>query len=267
MPFTPSHAVVALPFLRTPMVPAAIAVGAMTPDLPLFLPWGPLTYQVMHTNIVIASVVAGLLLALWYVLVRPGVRELSPDALAARMPDDWDRIPLRRDRSRPRMQVTWLALSLLFGVVSHIVWDAFTHEGRWGVRAVPALDTYWGPLLGYKWLQHGTSAIALAILLVAGLLWFRHAARGEVRRVFPAAVRWCWWLSLPVALVAAWGIGMLVHGPLTPGFGPEQLAYRVLPPACGVWGVVTLVLCGVVQMRRARLDIAPERPAGPRSGR
>ena len=37
MPFTPSHAVVALPFLRTPLVPAAIAVGAMTPDLPLFV--------------------------------------------------------------------------------------------------------------------------------------------------------------------------------------------------------------------------------------
>ena len=33
MPFTPSHAVVALPFIRSPLVPAAIAVGAMTPDL------------------------------------------------------------------------------------------------------------------------------------------------------------------------------------------------------------------------------------------
>ena len=29
MPFTPSHAVVALPFLRGPIVPAAVAVGAM----------------------------------------------------------------------------------------------------------------------------------------------------------------------------------------------------------------------------------------------
>ena len=37
MPFTPSHAVVALPFVRTPLVPAAIAVGAMAPDLPLFV--------------------------------------------------------------------------------------------------------------------------------------------------------------------------------------------------------------------------------------
>ena len=37
MPLTPSHAVVALPFVRTPLLPAAIAVGAMAPDLPLFL--------------------------------------------------------------------------------------------------------------------------------------------------------------------------------------------------------------------------------------
>lgn len=36
MPFTPSHAIVALPFVRSPLAPAAVAVGAMAPDLPLF---------------------------------------------------------------------------------------------------------------------------------------------------------------------------------------------------------------------------------------
>ena len=49
MPFTPSHAVVALPFLRTPLVSAAIAVGAMAPDLPLFLRGMPLHYGLTHS--------------------------------------------------------------------------------------------------------------------------------------------------------------------------------------------------------------------------
>lgn len=259
MPFTPSHAVVALPFLRTPMVPAAIVVGAMAPDLPLFLPWLPFSYQVMHTNIVIAGVVAALLLGLWYVLVRPAVRELSPDAVARRLPELWDHVPLRRDRSRPRLQITWLALSILFGVISHIVWDAFTHAGRWGVRAVPALNEQWGPLPGYKWLQHGSGLLALAILGVFAVVWFMRATRTGLERVFPSAVRWGWWMSLPVALLVAWGIGLLVLGPLTPGFTTEQLAYRVLPPAVGIWGVLTLVLCGAVQMRRAGRGIADRR--------
>ena len=50
-----------------------------------------------------------------------------------------------------------LVVSLLLGVVSHIVWDLFTHEARWGTTAIPALAAEWGPLPGYKWLQHGSS--------------------------------------------------------------------------------------------------------------
>jgi hypothetical protein len=49
MPFTPSHAVIALPFVRTPLVPAAIAIGAMAPDLPLFVRGLPLHYGVTHS--------------------------------------------------------------------------------------------------------------------------------------------------------------------------------------------------------------------------
>ncbi|MFT4052647.1 MAG: DUF4184 family protein [Microbacterium sp.] len=72
MPFTPSNAVVALPFLRTPLRRAAIAGGAMAPDLPLFLRGTPLTYQLTHTNVVVSGLLA-LALALhvsWYTLLR-----------------------------------------------------------------------------------------------------------------------------------------------------------------------------------------------------
>lgn len=37
MPFTPSHVAAALPFLRTPLIPAALVIGTMTPDLFYYL--------------------------------------------------------------------------------------------------------------------------------------------------------------------------------------------------------------------------------------
>lgn len=266
MPFTPSHAVVAVPFLRTPLVPAAIAVGAMAPDLPLFVRGLPLHYGATHAFAwVPATVVLALVLLLvWRCLLRPAMRELSPRWLAARLPREWDATARAAFRETLAIapgspaRVSWtgmllLVVSLAVGVVSHIVWDLFTHEGRWGSSLVPALAADWGPLPGYKWLQHGSSAIGLAIIGVWMLVWLgRREAEASVTRVLPNAVRWVWWVSLPAVLAFAWGWGLAAYGPLDAQFTPAHLAYRVLPSACAVWGAVTLALCLVVQALRRR---------------
>jgi len=265
VPFTPSHAVVALPFVRTPLLPAAIAVGAMAPDLPLFLRGTPLTYQQTHTNVALTALIALVLLALWYAVLRPAVRELSPGWLAGRLPTDWDAVgravweSVRVPREGARHDV-WrdsavfsvlVALSLVLGVVSHIVWDAFTHEGRWGLAAFPALEQQWGPLLGYKWMQYGSSFGGLVILGAFAVSWLRRRDDGApVDRVLAPGIRIAWWLSLPGILVIAWLIGLAAYGPLSPTWTAQHLAYRVLPPACAVWGAVTLALCVVVVVRR-----------------
>ncbi len=265
MPFTPSHAVVALPFLRTPLVPAAIAVGAMTPDLPLFVRGTPIRYGWTHDLLWLPAtlLLAFALLLVWRCALRPAVRELSPGPLAARLPAEWDagaaaalRETLglgRPDAAAPRGP--WatgllLVVSLAIGLVSHIVWDLFTHEGRWGVAAIPALDEAWGPLDGYKWLQHGSSVVGLVILAVWGVAWLARRPEASVSRVLPAWVRWVWLLSLPAVLVAALAIGYAVWGPFTAQYTAQHLAYRMLPPASAVWGVITLVLCVVVQVVR-----------------
>src|SRR5690606_14213278 len=91
MPFTPSHAVVALPFVRTPLVPAAIAIGAVTPDLPLFLRGIGLDYGFTQQpmNIIWTMLIAFVLLLVWRVVLRPALVVLAPDALAARLPEEW----------------------------------------------------------------------------------------------------------------------------------------------------------------------------------
>ncbi|MFB4354424.1 DUF4184 family protein [Microbacterium sp. LS_15] len=259
MPFTPSHALAALPFIRTPLVPAAIAIGAMTPDLPLFLRGVGLDYGFTHdvVNIVWTAVVAFALFLLWRVVLRPAVGELLPLAISRRLPRDWSttgdaavRAAVLGMPRRPLYPVL-LAVSLVLGVLSHIVWDLFTHEGRWGVAAFPVLDEMWGPLTGYKWLQHGSSILGLVGIGVWMLLRLDRAeVRDDVVRSVPAAVRLAWWVSLPALLVAAVIVGYALFGPFTEDFTVQHLAYRVLPPACALWGAATLALCLSVPLFR-----------------
>jgi len=263
MPFTPSHAVIALPFGRTPLVPGAIAIGAMTPDLPLFLRGAGVPYGFTHDtrNVVWTTLIAFVLLLVWRVVLRPALVELAPDAVAARLPGAWrvtgrdaalETIAARRRFGYPLL----LVLSLLLGVLSHIGWDLFTHQGRWGVEAVPALQQMWGPLAGYKWLQHGSSAVGLLILAVFSLRWLRRRPAVAVPRLLPAWVRWTWMLSLPLVLAGAWVLGLAAFGPLTAEFTVQHLAYRTLPAATGLWGAMTVLLCVVLvlvfEMRRGR---------------
>jgi hypothetical protein len=261
VPFTPSHAVVALPFVRTPLVPAAIAVGAMTPDLPLFVRVGFPTYAGTHTPALLPATVmlALLLLLVWRCVLRPAVRELAPLALATRLPEAWDggaragmseTFGVRAGRVRVRAVVV-LLLSLAIGVATHIVWDAFTHEGRWGVALLPGLERAWGPLDGFRWLQHGSSVLGLGVLAVSGVVWLRRHTAGPVARILPTAVRAVWWVSLPTMLAAAWVGGWIILGPFDDAFTPAHLGYRVLPPACAAWGAATVGLAVFVQVRRA----------------
>ena len=264
MPFTPSHAVVALPFLRTPLVPAAVAIGAMTPDLPLFVRGLPVSYGLTHGVVwlPVTVLIAGALLLIWRCVLRPAVRELSPAWLARRLPPEWDsgagaaaretlaisgRPPCTSARS-----ILLLIGSLAIGVLSHIVWDPFTHEGRWGTELLPLLDELWGPLAGYKWLQHGSSVLGLAVLAIWAIRWLRRrTAQVTPPRLLPDAVRGVWWLSLPVTLAAAWAIGLALYGPLTADWTIAHLAYRVLPPTCALWGVLTVALAVTIQLVRA----------------
>lgn len=263
MPFTPSHAVVALPFVRTPLVPAAVAIGAMTPDAPLFVRALPLSYGITHDPAWLPAtlLLALVLLLIWRCVLRPAVRELAPGPLARRLPGEWDAgagPALREtfDAAGSRWRgILLLVASLAIGVLSHIAWDVFTHEGRWGVLLVPALDEQWGPLTGYKWLQHGSSAGGLLILGVWAVFWLRRRpATVGPEPVLPAAVRIGWLAGLPVILGAAWLIGLAVYGPITAEWTLAHLAYRVLPPACAVWGAATVVLAVAVQVLRSRQD-------------
>ncbi|WP_052129120.1 DUF4184 family protein [Clavibacter michiganensis] len=177
MPFTVSHAVVALPAVRGPLPAAAVAAGAMAPDVPLFLPVG-LTYEATHgvpSLLVTALPVAAVLLVIWLVLLRPAAGALLPRPVASRLPAAW------AHRTRPTRRGAALALvALLIGVLTHVAWDAFTHEGRLGSALLPALAEPWGPLPGSRWIQYASSVGGLVLLGVAAVRWLRRTERRPV---------------------------------------------------------------------------------------
>lgn len=270
MPFTPSHAVVALPFLRTPLVPAAVAVGAMAPDLPLFVRVFPLGgdfglhYGRTHALewLPVTVLLALLLLLVWRCALRPAVRELSPRWLAVRLPGDWDRGAAAALREtfgggQSPLHPAWLVLSATIGVVTHILWDAFSHEGRWGVQLLPLLGEMWGPLRGYKWLQYVSGAVGLIVVGVWALRWLRGRRPDAVpQRVLPQRARIGWWWSLPVLLFAAAVAATAAHLSAGSDAIATRVVYGALVPVAGVWGALTMMLCVLILVLRAQRERA-----------
>jgi hypothetical protein len=213
VPFTPSHAIIALPFARTPLPAGAVAIGAMAPDLPLFFPWAT-SYELTHGFPSLLGVSLPLALALyavWRLAIRPAASGLLlPEALRARMPWVWDRV---RRPSRPVRSVLLVAAAALIGIATHVFWDLFTHPDRLGSEWIPALGEKWAGVAGVTWLQHASSALGLAGLAVWAVIACRTA--GVVHRSDPpsvAVVRVAAWIAAGVLLVGSFAVQVGVDG-------------------------------------------------------
>jgi hypothetical protein len=211
MPFTVSHIAAVLPFrkwLRKYGIFSAAAIGAMTPDLDLILPVR-LTRAQTHGALALVTFCLPVGLAVWalfQVLIKPAIFEVLPNRVYARLRADHLGLNLSRWAS-------WglAAFAILFGAVTHDIWDAFTHEDGRGVRMLPFLDDY-GPELGnhplhlYRWLQHTSSVVGLLVVLAATWIWVRHARppiEPVVRKLSPRE-RHIWtaiYILIPVVLV------------------------------------------------------------------
>lgn len=224
MPFTPAHAVVALPFLRTPLVPAAIAVGAMTPDIPLFFrTWPP--YALTHSWIGVVTidlVLAFALLLVWRLVLRPAVIPLTPRWFAVRWPREWltDRGSgwwslwggRRASAGTRAVAGVWLVASMLLGVVTHVVWDAFTHHGRWGTELIPVLAGRTGPFYTADVAHYVSSIFGLTVIAIWGYRWLRRQDAAALELVTPTWARALVWLSLPASLLLGFAVVQLVGG-------------------------------------------------------
>ncbi|MDA0137664.1 DUF4184 family protein [Solirubrobacter deserti] len=245
MPFTFSHPAAVVPLLRVGLVPSALVIGSMAPDVPYYLPGSPISSAHTHSllGVVAADLALGaILFVVWHALLAPAAVALAPTALRDRLAPDLP-VPLRR-------HTAWLVLvSLAVGALTHVVWDAFTHPGRWGSERIGWLNEEHGPLLGTTWLQHGSGGLGLLVLLgVLARWWWRTPPQPGRQRVpaldRPTALR------VIAAVLAAGALGGLA-GLLTADGTLFGLLFRSFTWGCGAAAAAWVVLAAMVRTRAA----------------
>lgn len=251
MPFTFSHPAAALPLQRF-LGPwgrmSALAIGSMVPDVSYFL--GITTTRVqthaLETLLTWSLPIGLILYVLFHALLRQTLTELLPVSVQARLPP-----PLpHRYGWRDGLAV---AVSIVCGAATHLLWDGFTHDGTAIVQALPVLQTQFGalgpyPVYGFSVVQHVSSVIGLAVLGVLAVRWF--VATPPVAQVAPALSSGARW-RINLALTAVpLGAGLWLLG--TRGWQADDLAlfvFTVLPAF--FWMLMALALARRVTRARA----------------
>jgi hypothetical protein len=230
MPFTISHVAVVLPFSRRlarwRLLSAAI-IGSMAPDFGWFLPLRPARFET-HSALSLLTFCLPIGLGAYWVfqrLIKRPVIELLPDGAYRR----WREFSDPADYASP---LQWLlaAVGVLAGAISHLIWDAFTHEGARGVRMIPALDD---PLfeigghhfIGTHLLQDVSSLLGFVMVIALLAYGLRNgpADAAAVSRPLGRAERRAWAGGyLLAALVFTVVFFLLRH--------PESAAHRLVLP-------------------------------------
>lgn len=167
MPLTFAHPAAILPFSRKSKYIhfSALVLGSMAPDFEYFLSGQPMG-NIGHTF-------AGFiwfnlpLVILTYFIYHTFVHEILFNHLPICLQDPYT----KRIDSNGIVKVLVFCYSALFGMVTHVVWDSFTHINGYMVLKFPAFFTYSTNIYGfsiplYKFLQHGSTLLGLTIILV-----------------------------------------------------------------------------------------------------
>jgi hypothetical protein len=180
VPFTPAHPAAAVPLRRLlgrRGVLSALVIGSIAPDLAYFLPLGVLrgdTHSLAGLFwFCLPAGFAGYLL--FHLVMKRPLAALLPRFVQARVAPLLARAP-----ALPPVPWGAVVVSLFAGAVSHLAWDAFTHGGAPIVRALPWLQRTLASLGGYevfvfRVLQHGSTALGLALLAFWSWRWLRAA--------------------------------------------------------------------------------------------
>jgi hypothetical protein len=177
LPFTLSHPAAVVPFRKFLVLSAAV-VGSLAPDFHYFLNLGPY-WHFSHTikGAFLFCLPVGLaVLWIFHAIMKRPLLGLAPERHQSRLvafapPFRW----------WPAGRFALIVFSMLVGIGSHIVWDAFTHEHGLFVRNVPdlrapALQEFGSHRPVYVLLQHGSTLLGLALLVFWYWRWFKRTS-------------------------------------------------------------------------------------------
>ncbi|MEU5392807.1 DUF4184 family protein [Streptomyces tibetensis] len=271
MPFTLSHAAAVLPAVRTdgtgrgPLVPAVLVAGSFAPDMTYYaasvfsgaMEFGDVTHGfpgVLTVDVLIAWALVGL----WLLLREPLVA-LLPRARQGRVAALL-RCGAPRARVRPSLVARWYGSAVL-GAATHVIWDAFTHLDRWGMRLFPVLgrEVAGSPL--YWYLQYGGSAVAAVVIAVFVAHALRRAPMGEPVGVPVLAVRDRWAAAAVICGFAA--VGAVQRASRWWAYwGSDAKPWEIIPTVCfgAGAGLVPALLLYAVGVRVRRPVAVPVEP-------
>ncbi|HEY8877689.1 MAG TPA: DUF4184 family protein [Roseateles sp.] len=256
MPWTFAHPAAILPLRslcpRWLSFPALI-LGAMAPDLSYYVGMHGKWRAFCHTPEGVLTVclpVCLLMLALLLRFAGPLTVLLTEPHRA-----------LVRSHLQPMPHPAWRALamavlSVLIGAATHLAWDSFTHEGRWGAELLPELeepllDALDRQFLGTHLLQHLSTAVGVVALALA----YRHTLRGRTPAApqpLDARRRRLLW----ACLAAACAVGATSAYVLTAATLPAYTSHLVVRTV--VWSTscfATLFILGSLVWWRRRGDV------------
>ncbi|MCC9657620.1 DUF4184 family protein [Rhodopirellula halodulae] len=190
MPFTPTHVAAAIPIAwlarwRLPF--SALAIGCMIPDAGVFFPM-LFSYESLHSvrGLFVDCVPMGVAAYfVFHLLIKQPAVELLPEPLRSRV-----RAIADRPVSLEWQSILLVAVCVLVGASTHVLWDSFTHQHRWGSRiAMPILSSVAFEVSGrpVRWFavaQHLSSLFLLPPmgLVVVRWLWKQPASQEESKR-------------------------------------------------------------------------------------
>jgi hypothetical protein len=220
MPFTISHVAAVVPFSR-PLARwrllSATIIGSMVPDFGFLMPWRPARVET-HSAIALLTFCLPVGLATFWIfqrMIKAVVMEVLPDHTYSR----WRPLAAPADLWSPKQWVL-AALGILAGAVTHLVWDAFTHEGARGVRMIPALDDpivdiAGHRLLGLRLLQDVSSLVGLAVVLAVVIYGLRRDSGPEEApaRTLRPRERHVWILAYAMTALLLAGLFFLMRRP------------------------------------------------------
>lgn len=236
VPLTLSHPAAVLPLRKLGLPVTAMVVGSMVPDVPLFMGWQH-GYLLSHSLLGVATVDPAVTLVavwLWFAVTRDALVDLAPDAVRSRLVPHVSLTSRRRALAVP---------AALLGVLTHVLWDGFTHPGRWGVNHLAWLQLQHAGLPGYKWAQYASGVLGLVIVCLAAAGHLR--ALPSIRRPAP---RPAWVAGILPAVAAVGAASGAVTATMNLSSGFHAMAFH---------GVVNAILAVLVSITAVCLAWRP----------
>lgn len=159
MPYTVSHAIIALPIAKLSqgkISVAAIIIGAVSPDLPYFLALTP-THAPGHSliGVLLYCLLPSLMIAYaWFNWIETPTLQF------------WN-LPQRKNKGE-KLSFLYLTIGILIGAYSHALWDATSHSYGAITSQSEFLQTEILSRPIYKWNQYLSGVVGLAALM----LWY-----------------------------------------------------------------------------------------------